>query len=277
MKKIIKIVSDIAGRIDEDRVTVYAAQASFYVIIASIPFIMLLLSLARYITPLSYNEIITAVNAIVPQSLQGFADSIIAELFGKSASSVVSLTAVSAVWPAARGVEAVARGVRRVYHSPEPKNFVRGILGSLLRTVIFIGMLLLSLVVIVFGGSIISMIAGRHSALAELFVTMQKLSSMVMFVVFCSFFAFVYSSFSTRKIKAIRQLPGAIFTTAGWIIFSAIFSLYIENYSNYSYVYGSLAAIVLLMLWLYSCMIIFLLGAELNVIIENLRTKDERD
>ena len=60
-------------------------------------------------------------------------------------------------------------------------------------------------------------------------------------------------------------MPGALFTGAGWILFSYIFSVYINNFSNYSRIYGSLTAIVLLMLWLYSCMTILLYGAEVNM------------
>ena len=78
-------------------------------------------------------------------------------------------------------------------------------------------------------------------------------------------FALIYMSFSGRKIPLKRHFPGAVFTTFGWIIFSVLFSFYIDNFANYSYLYGSLAAIVLMMLWVYSCMIIFLIGGEINV------------
>ncbi|HIU47977.1 MAG TPA: YihY/virulence factor BrkB family protein, partial [Candidatus Avimonoglobus intestinipullorum] len=76
----------------------------------------------------------------------------------------------------------------------------------------------------------------------------------------------VYKTFSGKKMPYKRHLPGAVFTTAGWMVFSFLFSIYIENFANYSYIYGSLTAIVLMMLWLYSCMIILLFGAELNML-----------
>lgn len=274
--KIKDYLADIIERIDSDSVTVYAAQASFYVIIASIPFFMLLLSLAQYIVPIGYDEVIAAVNAIMPVTLHNFVDSVIGELYMKSAGSVISLSAVTALWPASRGVAAVARGVRRVYRTPEPNGFVRGIISSLIQTVIFVGMLLLSLVVLVFGGSIVRVISARYTALAGVFDGLQRMSGVVMLLVFCFFFAFVYSSFSGKLGRLKNQFAGAAFSTIGWIVSSSVFSIYIENYSNYSYVYGSLAAIVLIMLWLYICMIIFLLGAELNVIIAGLRGGGER-
>lgn len=275
-RKIKELAVEVIERIDRDSVTVYAAQASFYVIIASIPFIMLLLSLAQYIVPIGYDEVISAINTIVPVTLHNFVDSVVSELYTKSAGSVISLSAVTALWPASRGVAAVARGVHRVYRTPEQNGFVRGIISSVIQTVIFVGMLLLSLVVLVFGSSIVRLISGKYSALAGVFDGLQKMSGIVILMVFCVFFAFVYRSFSGLHGRFRNQFAGAAFSTIGWIVFSSIFSLYIENYSNYSYVYGSLAAIVLMMLWLYACMIIFLLGAELNVIIADLRGGGER-
>ena len=68
----------------------------------------------------------------------------------------------------------------------------------------------------------------------------------------------------------LNQFPGAIFATFGWSLFSFVYSIYISYFSNFSSTYGSLAAIVLIMLWLYICMNITLLGAEINVFLEKL-------
>ena len=72
-----------------------------------------------------------------------------------------------------------------------------------------------------------------------------------------------------RKTRVIRELPGAIISAAGWILFSYAYSFYIDNMSNFSYMYGSLTAIVLCMLWLYFCMYIMFVGAEINVVLQN--------
>ena len=77
-------------------------------------------------------------------------------------------------------------------------------------------------------------------------------------------FAFFYYSFSGRKLRFLCHMPGAVISAMGWIFASQIFSFYIENFANYSYVYGSLTVIVLMMLWTYLCMVIFLFGGEIN-------------
>lgn len=260
-------VMRVVNRVDDDAVTVYAAQASFYVIIAAVPFIMLLLSLAQFVVRLDYEQVTQVINRILPLQLHELADTIVGELFMKFSGSVISITALTAIWPASRGMAAIERGVRRVYCTDKTAGPILAMVRSLLYTAAFMGMLLVSLVALVFGGSILRLLAARLPFIAGVLNFADGIRRIIAFPVLCAFFAFVYRSFAPRGSKYRRQIPGAVLATAGWIIFSYIYSVYIENFSNYSYVYGSLAAIVFMMLWLYGCMIIFLVGAEFNVLL----------
>ena len=87
----------------------------------------------------------------------------------------------------------------------------------------------------------------------------------LIFLVAVLVFTAVYTGFSARKISFLSNLPGGLFTSAGWILFSYAFSVYINNFANYPKIYGSLTVIVLLMLWVYFAMIILLFGAEINM------------
>ena len=79
------------------------------------------------------------------------------------------------------------------------------------------------------------------------------------------FFALSYKFLANNELPFKKHIPGAFLSAVGWMIFSFFFALYVDNFSNYSYIYGSLTAVVLLMLWLYACMTMFLLGAQANV------------
>ncbi|MDE7298682.1 MAG: YihY/virulence factor BrkB family protein [Lachnospiraceae bacterium] len=83
------------------------------------------------------------------------------------------------------------------------------------------------------------------------------------------FFSLMYMTVPSRKSSFFAELPGAIITSAGWLGFSYLFSFYIDNFSNYSATYGSLTAVVLCMLWFYSCMYIMFIGAEINQVLSN--------
>ena len=83
--------------------------------------------------------------------------------------------------------------------------------------------------------------------------------------------ALMYKFFAGKKVPFKNQLPGAIFSALGWVFFSLIFGFYINTFPDYSYIYGSLTALILFSFWLYWCMIIFLLGAEINLFVQVIR------
>ena len=91
----------------------------------------------------------------------------------------------------------------------------------------------------------------------------------VLLAILLFFFLIMYIVLPNRKTSLIYELPGAILSSLGWIGFSYGFAFYIDNMANFSYVYGSLTAIVLLLLWVYFCMYILFIGAEVNYFLYN--------
>lgn len=257
---------------NKDAITVHAAQASFYIAIATVPFLMLLLSIGQFLLPLNFENVSAALNTLLPKNLHGIAYRILSELFTKS-KGILSVSLIAALWTSSRGAAAIERGVRQIYHGGKRKGFVKATFYSALHTVVFIAMLLATLVILVFGPVIVDFLSKRFLLLKGVFLLFEKLRSLVSLIVLCFFFALVYRSFSGKKVRFLAQLPGAAFSALGWVVFSLIYAFYIENFSNYSYIYGSLTAIVLSLLWLYFCMIIFLLGAEINMFISLMKKK----
>ena len=258
------LISEVRRCIREDLITVYAAQASFYIIIAVVPFAMLLLSVLQFLLPFDAVGIITAVKPFLPHNLHKTAELVVVELFERSG-SILSISAITALWTASRGAAAVSRGVKRVYGIKEHPTFIRNVLEAAMNTLLLIALLLLTLVMLVFGTTIADFLAERLVLRQGIISFAQSVRAVVFVVVLTLLFAYIYRMLSGRKVRFIKQLPGAAFSSLGWVLFSLGYEFYIENFSNYSYIYGSLAAIVLMMLWLYFCMIIFLFGAEINI------------
>ncbi|HAN21235.1 MAG: hypothetical protein A2Y15_06650 [Clostridiales bacterium GWF2_36_10] len=119
-------------------------------------------------------------------------------------------------------------------------------------------------VLLVFGNRIIEMTEENFPYAAVVFIIMS-LRYLIGFCLLVFFFTIIYRALPSGKQRFSHQLPGAIIASVGWIAFSLMFSFYIDNFSNYATVYGSLTAVVLLMLWLYSCMYILFFGAEINL------------
>lgn len=273
MKKFKDIVLNIIKFIDcltGDFVSIYAAQASFFIIISSIPFVMLCFTIIKSFVSIDLQAILHTINAFAPSQVSQFLTMIFNELFDKATSaSVISVTAVSTLWLSSRGILALYMGVNTIYHVPMRNYFYSRIL-SILYTLAFIATLILTIIVFVFGNKIESFISGHFSVLSTV-VSFFMEGKIIIFMIYLTMvFALFYKFLpNKRNISFKSQLPGAAFSAVGWMVFSFAYSIYIENFSNYSYVYGSLAALVFLMLWLYFCMNIFLYGAQLNKMIEN--------
>ena len=77
----------------------------------------------------------------------------------------------------------------------------------------------------------------------------------------------------SKRLKSKEVIPGAIFSTVGWIVVSFGFSFYINNFGNYSRFYGSLGAVFILMTWLFLISMIFILGVEINCVIGQIKRR----
>ncbi len=266
--KILKInlkkFSDFLIRLTGDDIGVYAAQASFFITISAIPFLLLVFTLMKSFIQLDKETILHTVNSFAPAEISMLLSTIIDELFDKTASiSVISISAISTLWLSSRGVMALYTGLSKVYHTPR-RNYLYSRVLSIIYTLAFIAALILTIVFFGFGNRLEHFISGRSAILSAIFSFFLR-GKILIFTVYLTFiFALAYKFLPKSSGSFKSQLRGAFFAAAGWMAFSFIYSIYIENFSNYSYVYGSLAAVVLLMLWVYFYMNIFLFGAQIN-------------
>lgn len=262
MYNLYKRCEELLKKIVGDKITLYSAQASFYIIISIFPFIMLLMSLMGYFINIPEQTIMRNIVAFLPETVIPTVSEIADELFGKSI-KVASVTAITALWSASRGIAAVERGIREVYNTPSRKIFIADYAASVVYTVIFMAAMFLTLAIQVFGNVIIGFVE-KYIVFTSTEIVLIK--GVLFFTLMCLIFQLMYYLFDSRRERFAYHLPGAAFSAIGWMIFSNIYSVYIDNFANYSFIYGSLTAVVLMMLWLYFCVMILLLGAELNVL-----------
>lgn len=269
LKKIWKTICLISKTISDDNITLYSAQVSFFMIISAIPFIMLIFMIAGQFIVVSDADIIRFLDSSVPKSILPMMKFILEEILGKKMGSSISLSALALLWTASRSVVAVEKGLDSVYHSPKKRGFIAVNAYALFYTFAFLIVIVFSLVIMVFGNSIAAMVSDAFPLAKEFTDSVLSARAFISIVILTAFFASAYKFIPARKQKFKNQLPGAIFSASGWMIFSLVFSVYIDNFSNKSYVYGSLTAIVIMMLWIYFCMIILFMGGEINYFLEN--------
>ena len=246
---------------EKHRVQVYASQAAFFIIISAVPMTIIAVALSGYFIPLSenYGRILQSFS-----SFDGVFDfeELIIEAKSKANISLLSVSAFTLLWSSSRGVRGIGRGIRNVYGGKKERRFIIYALKSLGLTLLYVNSLILALTVWVFGDTIMSLTFElSRSRLLKL------INGSALFLLLSVVFTLTYRAFSGRRKGEVRELPGALFSAGGWLIFSALFEYYVEHFGKYSYVYGSIASLIVAMLWLYFCIEILLIGAGINVLL----------
>ena len=261
---LIKHISDAAIRL---HIGPYTAQASFFIILSLVPFIMFVLSLLHILLPfflhISDVDLIREINTLLPHSLAQYAEGIIREIFVRS-SGISIVTAALAVWFSSQGMMSVIEGINIVLSDGEKRDYIRTRILSVIYVFVFMILVALVIVVIIFGQSIMDTLLDRFPEQIKPFMGLFRSRIPIVFLVLWFFFTMFYKFMPKRHLKIRELIPGSALAALIWIIFTKFFSVYIGLSNSYASIYGSFSSIIFGMLWLYSCLYILMLCADFN-------------
>lgn len=263
----VEMIRGFLKRLNKDHVGAYAAQSAYFILLSFIPFVLLLVTLVKY-TPLTQEIVTTALIRMVPEEFSSFIRVIVNEVFGKSA-AFVPVSAIIALWSAGKGVNALSKGLNCIYQVEETRGYVVNRLRSAVYTLIFVVAVAVTLLLLVFGNQIQMGIAERFPVIAKVTSVIVGMRTMITLVLLCLVFLMIYKFVPNRRATLKSQIPGAMVSSVAWSLFSLAFSIYIDLTPGTVNMYGSLTTLVLIMLWLYFCMWILLIGAEINSYFED--------
>ena len=269
MKKIRQLIFSIARSFSEDKVTVYGAQASFFLMVSLGPFSIALAAMIQFFLPGNQWETLQAVLEYVPEQVSQVARIGINEIFTSSAPSIISISIILAIWSASKGVLSLERCMHAIYRYDERHNYLFVRLRSMFYTLVLLIAIVFALAFLVFGNTIQAILAKHFPVFARLSVLIVALRALISICILIFAFSAIYEVLTGKKRRFTDVLPGVLFATIGWVLFSVIYAYYIANFSNYTVIYGALGAFTLFMLWIYFCILILLIGAEINVFLEN--------
>lgn len=254
-------------RVSSYRVSVYAANASFYIILSVFPAIVLVLSLLPY-TRLSQSDLVTALSGVIPSVLEPALAYIISDLSQKANGAVASLSALMAVWSSSRGVYCIQLGLNAICGRRESRSYLHTRIVSMLYTVFMIAALLLTLTLHVFGNQLALYFSRQPVPILQLLAKILQFRGLILWLLLTALFTAVMTVFPSQKVRLRDAAPGAAAAALGWLLFSWLFSIYAQYFSSYSVFYGSLSVVALAMLWLYVCMSILFYGGVVNHLLE---------
>lgn len=263
MKHYQYIVRWFMRKFSENTLSVHSAHVVFFIIVSFFPFVMFFFTLLKY-TPLTEENIIRILDSVAPGGIGKIFAVWVNEAYHRSSGTIISITAITTLWSGSRGFMGITYGLDKIYGVKNRRNWLFNRISSLLYTIAFTVILLISLIVLIYGNKILLAIDSFLSIETPLFIGIFSLRSILGFSIFFLFFLLLYSFIPDRKPKIKEEIPGALFTSVLWILFSYIYSIYIDYFTNFSSVYGSLTYIVLFMLWMYISMDILFVGALIN-------------
>lgn len=271
-KKIYKIIEKLFKNMGEDLVSEYSAQCSYYTILSFIPFIILVLTMIQY-TGVGPQALFNAISKIIPSSMNEIILDIVQEVYSKSIGTI-SISIIFTIWSAGKGLFALNKGLQSVYNTnnKESASYIYLRVKAIIETIMFIILIVLGLTLLVFGNSLIEIIQKYVGGL-ENYNTISAIATQIgLILITFLIFLLLYKFMPKHKVSFKSQIYGAIFGAIALNIISIVFSKYLYIFKGFSITYGSLATLMLIMMWIYSCFYTVFFGAELNKLINNKKT-----
>jgi len=251
------------------RIPLYAANASYFMVLALFPALLLLVSALRR-TSLDPARLTQLFSGILPAAFLDEVQTLIQATYGASHSAFLSISALTALWAASRGIYGVLTGLNAIYGVTESRGYLHTRLISTLYTLVFLGVLLLTLMLQVFAGGLITFVQQIFPPFLRFLIRLFSLRFFLLLFLQTSVFTLMFMVLPNQRNGFRSSLPGALLASCGWLVFTDLFSIYV-SFSAHSGLYGSLSALALGMLWLYCCMSIVFYGGALNVILKKWR------
>lgn len=272
--KLIIFFDQLFFRIQDDAVFASGTQLTYFLILSVFPFIIVFLNVLSY-TSLVREDVLNNLILYLPLETQKLIQGFVSEIAVSSSQSLLSVAAILGLWTASSGLKAVIKAINRAYDYEESRSFIRLKLISFIFTIALLILLTLVFLTLVFGevlGNKLFSSFGRADLFIQLWAYMRIIIPLVyMVLIFALLYKFSPCTSKINEIPFSTTLPGAIFTSLGWMLISIFFSYYVNNFGRYAITYGSLVGIVLLLIWLYISSIIIILGGEINATIEHFK------
>jgi len=251
----------------EDDVATMAAALAYYFFFAIFPMLLFVLALASML-PLQGLEgwLLENARQSLPAEAYGALEQAVREVLDAPRSGLLSVGAGIALWTASAGFGALIAGLNRAYRVSDERAWWQARLYAIALTVALSVLMILAFVLVVFGGPLVDLVTrhlGPMAGVAAFVIRWAVTLASVMVLVAAIYYACPSVERSWRWIR-----PGSVLFTLGFLGASSAFSGYVGRFATYDRTYGSLGAIMILLLWMYLLGLFLLLGGELNALLE---------
>ena len=258
----------LATYISKQNVPLYAANASFFLILSVFPVLVILLTLMRY-TGMQVEIFTDLVAELVPGALMPMVSRLVLSAYVNASGTVLSVSAVAALWSASRGMYSFVTGLNAIYDVKENRGYFRTRLISMVYTFAFLIVLLLTLVLHVFGADLLRFL--EELPIPAFLLNLLDLRGFVLLFLQTALFCAMFVVLPNERNRLGESIPGALLASIGWQVFTNVYSVYAQKFTAYASIYGSVYVVALGMLWLYFCICIVFYGGVLNKTLQKMK------
>jgi membrane protein len=255
----------------EDQMTHHAAALTYYGLMSLFPALLLGVSLLGLLGqyPETYNSIVRYLRDVVPpDTLNAIDKSLRGAINNKgTAATALGIALVTALYGTTGALEAARRALNVVFGVESGRSFLRRKARDIVSTVLLVGLVLLTLVLMFVGGRLAEHIFGSEGA--QVWNLLRWPGAVLVAMAAVAYIYYVTPDLPKREFHVVT--PGAIVGVIAWIAVSWLFSTYISNYNDVSAIYGTFAAAIVLVAWVWLTNVALLFGAELNAAIAHER------
>ncbi|HKN84554.1 MAG TPA: YihY/virulence factor BrkB family protein [Pyrinomonadaceae bacterium] len=259
--------------IQEDEVFGRAAELSYYFLLALFPFLIFLTSTIGFVVGSgtgTRHALFNYLGRVMPPSASALIDSTMWEVSSASGGGKLSFGILAALWAASNGLSAITSSLNTAYNLKETRPWWKQRLTAIGLTMALSVLIISALVLVVAGGHIADWLATAHGFGSTFPLVWKIIQWPVVLGSIILAFALIYYFAPDLREQAWKWLtPGAAIGVALWLLVSVAFRVYLHFFDSYSKTYGSLGAVIILMLWLYFTGAAVLIGGEINSEIEN--------
>lgn len=270
IRRRINVLIHLIVKIKNDDIVALSSQLAYYMMLSFFPFILFLVTIVGF-SKLNSSEVLNGLNGLLPESIVQLTKSTVTEVFDNQHTGLLGVSILLMIWTSSSAFRAVIKGVNKAYDFKENRSFIKRAIISMLGILALATIIILSLFMLVFGTVISDYIREIIPLYKPFIFIWDMFRHTFVFIVMIFIFSGIYCMAPAKRLKSKEVVPGAIFSTIGWIIVSFVFSFYINNFSHYSRFYGSLGAVFILMTWLFLISMIFILGVEINCVLSQMK------
>lgn len=256
--------------LQEGAITTRASSLAFNFFLAFFPSIIVFFTLIPYIPIIGFQETLMEIlSNILPPSTNNATFNTLDDIINNQRGGLLSIGFILALYFSTNGMSSLIQAFNASYHIRENESIIKHQLLSILLTVVISALVFLTIILIIFGKTTITYLVDFQLINQNKIVFLNIAKWIVLIFMLFVGITTIFNIGPAIKSKIKIFSPGAILATLFIILTSIVFSYYIDNFSQYNKIYGSIGTLIIILLWIYFNAIFLLIGFELNASILN--------